>query len=149
AHLTVEQNVGIGRVPNLKLTEDDRAEVAQALVRVGLAGKEQRKPDALSGGERQRVAIARALVRHKPRLLADGAFAALGPARRRQTRDVPTALHNEPRMRVLSVTPSPEDALYLATRSLFIRHARITAMRAARDLRPPTGPDAIKNYIGA
>ncbi|MFC0244148.1 thiamine ABC transporter ATP-binding protein [Falsochrobactrum ovis] len=148
AHLTVEQNVGIGRVPNLKLTEDDRAEVAQALVRVGLAGKEQRKPEALSGGERQRVAIARALVRHKPILLLDEAFASLGPALRLQMLDLIKQLHKETGMSVLMVTHSPEDALYLDTFLLFILNGRITEMGAARDLLSPTGPDAIKNYIG-
>lgn len=148
AHLTVEQNVGIGRAPNLKLTEHDRAEIAQALVRVGLTGKEQRKPEALSGGERQRVAIARALVRARPILLLDEAFASLGPALRLQMLDLIKQLHTETGMSVLMVTHSPEDALYLNTFLLFILSGRIAEMGAARDLLSQTGPDAIKNYIG-
>lgn len=148
AHLTVEQNVGIGRAPNLKLTEHDRAEIAQALARVGLAGKEQRKPEALSGGERQRVAIARALVRHKPILLLDEAFASLGPALRHQMLDLIKQLHTETGMSVLMVTHSPEDALYLDTFLLFILNGQITEMGAARDLLSQSGPDTIKNYIG-
>jgi len=46
AHLSVEQNVGLGRSPNLKLSAKDRADIAEALSRVGLAGKEQRSPAA-------------------------------------------------------------------------------------------------------
>ena len=42
AHLCVEQNVGLGRSPSLRLTEADRAAIAEALERTGLAGKEKR-----------------------------------------------------------------------------------------------------------
>lgn len=148
AHLTVEQNVGLGRSPNLKLTQLDRAAITTALERVGLKGKEQRKPEALSGGERQRVAIARALVRERPVLLLDEAFASLGPALRHQMLDLVQELHQENAMTVLMVTHTPEDALYLDALLLFLENGHITAHGPASDLLSPSGPDALKRYIG-
>ncbi len=148
AHLTVEQNVGLGRSPNLKLSAQDHTDIAEALSRVGLAGKEQRKPEALSGGERQRVAIARALIRQRPVLLLDEAFASLGPALRHQILDLVRELQLETRMTVLMVTHTPEDALYLDAVLLFLDSGRISAIGPATELLSPTGPEALRHYIG-
>ncbi|MHC5233869.1 thiamine ABC transporter ATP-binding protein [Brucella sp. LJL56] len=148
AHLTVEQNVGLGRSPNLKLNAKDRADIAEALSRVGLAGKVQRKPEALSGGERQRVAIARALIRQRPVLLLDEAFASLGPALRHQMLDLVRELHLETGMTVLMVTHTPEDALYLDALLIFLDNGQISAQGPANKLLSPTGPEALRHYIG-
>ncbi len=148
AHLTVEQNVGLGRSPDLKLSQTDREAVANALARVGLRGKELRKPEALSGGERQRVAIARALVRERPVLLLDEAFASLGPALRYQMLDLVRELQRETPMTVLMVTHMPEDALYLEAVLLFLDSGRISAQGPAHELLSPAGPEALKHYIG-
>lgn len=147
-HLSVEQNVGLGRSPALKLREHDRAAVSDALARTGLAGKERRLPRELSGGERQRVALARVLVRERPVLLLDEPFASLGPALREDMLDLVAALHAERAMTVLFVTHQPQDARRIAEAMVFVEDGRIAAIGAAQTFFGGGGPEAFRRYIG-
>jgi thiamine transport system ATP-binding protein len=148
AHLDVAANVGLGRNAALKLTPDDRAAVAQALERTGLAGKDSRLPRELSGGERQRTALARALVRRRPVLLMDEPFAALGPALRSDMADLVEMLNAETGMTMLVVTHSPEDAARLARRMVFIENGAIAADGPTSHLLGSAGPEPVRRYIG-
>lgn len=148
AHLSVEENVGLGRSPSLKLTEADRLAVRQALARTGLAGKERRLPRELSGGERQRVALARVLVRDQPLLLLDEPFASLGPALRADMLALLSEVHAERRMTILMVTHQPEDARRVADSVLFIENGTITASGPADEFFAGHGPGAFRRYIG-
>jgi len=148
AHLPVEGNVGLGRSPSLKLTPADRHAVAEALARVGLAGKEKRLPRELSGGERQRVALARVLLRDRPVLLLDEPFASLGPALREDMLDLVAGIHAERRMTVLFVTHQPEDARRIGQDMVFLDEGTIAATGTAADFFGRSGPDAFRRYIG-
>lgn len=148
AHLDVAANVGLGRHPALKLTAADRADIADALSRTGLAGKEHRLPQALSGGERQRAALARALVRERPVLLLDEPFASLGPALRAEMAELVLGLHAETGMTILIVTHSPDDALQIAPRLLFVENGTIAADGSTGTLLGPSGPDTVRRYMG-
>ena len=148
AHLSVERNVGLGRSPSLSLTEADRAAIAEALKRVGLAGKERRLPRELSGGERQRVALARVLVRDRPVLLLDEPFASLGPALRDDMLDLVVGVHAERQMTVLFVTHQPEDARRICENMVFLDNGTVAATGTAADFFAGAGPDAFRRYIG-
>lgn len=149
AHLNVEQNVSLGRSPSLRLTQEDRAAVTEALGRTGLAGKERRLPRELSGGERQRVALARVLVRDRPVLLLDEPFASLGPALRADMLDLVAALHVERGMTVLFVTHQPDDARRIASAMHFLEDGKVAASGATEKFFAKTGPEAFRRYIGA
>jgi thiamine transport system ATP-binding protein len=148
AHLTVAQNVGLGRSPGLRLSADDRHAVTEALARTGLAGKETRLPRELSGGERQRVALARALVRDRPVLLLDEPFASLGPALRENMMDLVAALHAERGMTVVFVTHQPEDARRIGGNMVFLDNGTVAATGIAAEFFGKDGPAAFRNYIG-
>ena len=149
AHLSVEQNVGLGRSPSLRLTEADRAAIAEALERTGLGGKEKRLPRELSGGERQRVALARVLVRNRPVLLLDEPCASLGPALRDDMLDLVAAVHAERGMTVLFVTHQPGDARRIGEHVVFLDNGVVAATGKADDFFTGAGPEAFRRYVGA
>jgi putative ABC transport system ATP-binding protein len=66
--LSLQENVAIPLLLNGKSYESALPIAAQALEKVGLAGRETDRPNQLSGGQQQRVAIARAIV-HSPQLI--------------------------------------------------------------------------------
>ncbi|MEZ5833619.1 MAG: thiamine ABC transporter ATP-binding protein [Dongiaceae bacterium] len=147
AHLTVEKNVGLGIDPNLRLTATQQAEVRQALADVGLAGMERRLPGQLSGGERQRAAIARCLVRHRPILLLDEPFAAVGPGLRREMLDLVRALQRRLGLTVLMVTHDPGDARHAGGRTAFVQAGRVLLVDETERVLGSPMPD-VRAYLG-
>lgn len=148
AHLTVERNVALGIDPGLRLSDAQRAEVRQALADVGLAGMEHRLPGQLSGGERQRAAIARCLVRHRPILLLDEPFAAVGPGLRREMLDLVRALQARLGLTVLMVTHDPGDAMHAGGRTAFVQAGRVLLVDETERLLASTVPE-VRSYLGA
>ncbi|MDK1387462.1 ATP-binding cassette domain-containing protein [Sinorhizobium sp. 8-89] len=148
AHLDAATNVGLGISPTMRLSAVDRAKVADALKRVGLAGFGGRLPPTLSGGERQRVALARALVRHRPLLLVDEPFAALDPGMRAEMRELLRDLHAEEGNTILMITHHPDDVKLLADSVLFLDQGRIIAHDPVERFVERRDVTAINRFLG-
>lgn len=148
AHLRVQDNVALGIHPGLKLTANERKQVADALASVGLTGMERRLPSELSGGQRQRVALARSLVRHRPLLLLDEPFAALGPALKHEMLDLVTQIRDSQNLAVIFVSHDPNDARYAAQRSAFIYNGKVAAIDTTERLLDSSAITELRRYLG-
>jgi cell division transport system ATP-binding protein len=78
-HWTVYENVSVALEIASQPPRIIRSRVAEALERVGLAGRGNERTGDLSGGEQQRVAISRAIVNEPALLLADEPTGNLDP----------------------------------------------------------------------
>ncbi len=131
---SVAQNVAYGLVARGVPRSEHRARVSDALLRVGLAGFEDRSAVVLSGGEAQRVSLARALVLEPRVLLLDEPLASLDRLLKRQlTRDFATILA-EAGVTVVYVTHDQDEALVVAQRIAVMNKGRIVACGPADEV---------------
>jgi putative ABC transport system ATP-binding protein len=131
AELTAEENVAL---PLLLGGRDRTMAIDTArtwLGRVGLAGKETRRPGELSGGEAQRVAIARAIA-HRPKVIfADEPTGALDSLAGEHVMNLLTAAAREQGTSVVLVTHEARVAAY-ADREVIVRDGKVRTLAPDR-----------------
>ena len=109
--------------------------VAEVMKLAGLdAGLAERYPWQLSGGQRQRVGLARALAGDPGVLLMDEPFGALDPMTRAEMQGMVVDLLGRVRKTVLLVTHDLDEALFLASRVVFLDGGRVVADLASADV---------------
>jgi len=143
---TVEQNVAwplrfAGYSP-----QDVRQRTLRALERVGVVGREHRRPAELSGGEQQRVAIARAIAAEPTILLADEPTGNLDSSTGRLILDLLRTLNQERNVTIIMVTHNLFAAAY-GDRSLELRDGRIVQIAGARHAAHHSHPDAVVEAV--
>ncbi|MBA2486451.1 MAG: ABC transporter ATP-binding protein [Nitrospira sp.] len=104
--------------------KEQRKQAAAALLRVGLAGREQHYPFQLSGGQQQRVAIARALVGGPSILFADEPTGNLDTASSREIMDILTQLNRDDGITIILVTHE-SDIATSASRELIMKDGQV------------------------
>jgi putative ABC transport system ATP-binding protein len=130
AELTAEENVALPMLLSGAGRKEAVSAGRQWLTRLGLAGKEGRRPGELSGGEAQRVAIARALT-HRPKVIfADEPTGALDTRTGRDTMEALLGAAAESRAAVIVVTHDRELAESMP-RTVSIRDGLIATGLAA------------------
>jgi ABC-type Fe3+/spermidine/putrescine transport system ATPase subunit len=124
-HLSVGQNVAYGLRMRKRPKAEIRTRVADALERVGLAGREDRLPAQLSGGQQQRVALARAIVVRPKVLLFDEPLSNLDLKLREQLRLEIKHLQRELGVTSVFVTHDQTEALVMSDRIAVMRDGHI------------------------
>lgn len=126
---TVVENVEFG-LEIRQVSQAERRKIAQRFIDlVGITGFERHFPHQISGGMQQRVGIARALAIDPQILLMDEPFSAVDAQTREVLQDELLRILAARPMRVLFVTHSIEEALYLSDRVVVLspRPGRVLA----------------------
>ena len=124
-HLSVIQNLILGPMKSLGLSEKKAKDRANALLkRVKIPEQAHKKPNQLSGGQQQRVAIARALCMEPKIMLFDEPTSALDPEMISEVLDVIVDLADEG-MTMIVVTHEMGFAKKAANRIIFMDQGQI------------------------
>lgn len=149
-HFDVERNMGIVLEVEGRPKPEIAARIRQLFTLVGLEQElfGRRMPHQLSGGQRQRVGLARALAAEPDVLLMDEPFGALDPLSRAEMQDMLRELLGRLHKTVLLVTHDLDEALYLASRIVFLDSGKVVAVLPAEQFLHSKIP-AIQNYVRA
>jgi len=145
-HLSVEQNIGLGIKPNLRLNDEQLERLRRSIDRVGLSGLARRSPGSLSGGQQSRVSLARALVRNHPILLLDEPFSALGPSLKSDMLNLVNEISNEKGITYLFVSHDPQDIKKVCDLSIVVGEGRAFSPVDTEELfKNP--PNILRDYL--
>jgi len=133
------ENVELPLFYNNTSYRDRRQRAMEALISVGLKGREHHVPNQLSGGQQQRVAIARALINQPSLILADEPTGNLDSRTSLEIMDIFQKLNQDSRITIILVTHELDIARYASRQVVFrdgkvIKDESFQPRQAAEDL---------------
>ena len=146
-HRTVLDNAAYALELRGQARRARRAEAAEWLAAVGLAGYESAYPDRLSGGQKQRVGLARALAAGTDILLMDEPFSALDPLIRAEMQELLTGLQARLRKTVVVVTHDLDEALRLGDRIAVLKDGAVVQVGAPAELVLNPADDYVRAFV--
>jgi putative ABC transport system ATP-binding protein len=140
------ENIELPLYYNGASPKERRNRAREALLRVGLEGRENHVPSQLSGGQQQRVAIARSLVNEPSLILADEPTGNLDTRTSLEIMEIFQNLNRKSGITILLVTHEPDIAQYTGRHIVFrdgkvIQDTRSQPRQAAEDLQKIPGLD--------
>ena len=124
-HLTALENVELALTLSGISKEERKKKAVEALNKVGLIDKVNKKPNQLSGGEMQRVAIARAIINNPDIILADEPTGALDSKTSIQIMEILKEVSKE--KLIIMVTHNPEIAKKYSNRVITLLDGTVTS----------------------
>jgi putative ABC transport system ATP-binding protein len=121
---TAIENVALPLIYGGVGAREREARAIEAIAAVGLAGREDAKPNQLSGGQQQRVAVARALINNPEVILADEPTGNLDSKTSNEIMELIAELNHERGITVIMVTHDPKCAAW-AKRQIVFHDGRI------------------------
>jgi ABC-type Fe3+/spermidine/putrescine transport system ATPase subunit len=144
-HQTVAENVGFGL--EMAGRRDIAAEVADALIRVGLEGFGPRRIDSLSGGEQQRVALARTLAPRPRLVMLDEPLGALDRNLRQRLVVDTHRILEERSVTAIVVTHDRDEAVAMSDSLAVMREGTIVQTGTLDDILSRPADDWVESFL--
>lgn len=144
-HQTVAENVGFGL--EMAGRRDHAAEVADALIRMGLEGFGPRRIDSLSGGEQQRVALARTLAPQPRLVMLDEPLGALDRNLRQRLVVDTHRILEERSVTAIVVTHDRDEAVAMSDSLAVMREGTIVQTGTLDDILSRPADDWVESFL--
>jgi len=117
-HLSCLQNASLGISPKGKISFEERVNLNNLFLELGISDLKDRKPNEISGGQQARVSLVRALLSQKPILLLDEPVSSLDQKTREETLNVLKQTSNKYKLTLIIVSHHNDDRKLLNARKI-------------------------------